>query len=192
MLLEAHLTLSLTASTAPVLDAWLEARRDLRRIDIQLADGATRDHVMLTARPGPDLSSARRTLGEIRSALAALGVPVIRTKVEAAITDDAPPPRYIEHHVKVRLDRAQARALASAPIGAHVSRNPRRSFADHEERFLTQRFAAGATARSNAALADLLAELAALGSTVLRVERELVLLDDNLSLDAGWATEISR
>lgn len=192
MLLEAHLTVTLSNPDELVLREWLE-RRPLERTDIELAKGSCRRQVMLSGHFGHELAGAQRAMAGVRDALSVLGIAVVRTKLEAAMTGALPPSLYIEHHVKVRVGAGDAALLGdqAVTLGAHVSRNPRRSFVDHEERFLTQRFPAGAVAAADAGLSDLLAALAAREVTVLRVEREHVIADDNLGLDAGWASEVS-
>jgi hypothetical protein len=98
---------------------------------------------------------------------------------------------YLEHHVKVRTapDRLGALATLAAAHDAHLSRNPHRARDGHEERFLTQRFSAHATRDADAGLDALLEQLAMASVDVVKVERERVLHDDNVSLDAGWREE---
>jgi hypothetical protein len=56
---------------------------------------------------------------------------------------------------------------------------------------LTQRFAAHATTAAAAGLEALLDALRLRLLSVAQIERERVVYDDNLSLDAGWRPEVS-
>jgi hypothetical protein len=59
-----------------------------------------------------------------------------------------------------------------------------------EKRFLTQRFAASAERSADEGLRALREALCLSAVRVARVERERVVHDDNLALDAGWAPEV--
>ncbi|WP_338702784.1 hypothetical protein V2W30_35950 [Streptomyces sp. Q6] len=131
--------------------------------------------------------------------------PVLRSKTETApwaagvpVTDAeaarAPAHLHFEHHVKVLLDRECApRALAARVEGhtAHVSWNARRVRDDgRHERFVTQRCHGVGRATAGRRLEALVAALtAAPGVRILETEREYVLHDTRLGLDAGWITE---
>lgn len=188
MLLELHLTVAFLPEREPDLLGWIDAH-GLARTHIVLSRGVHPEHVMITRRFSGSIADATARAREVRETLRALGVDVLRTKIEACVDPTlASSARYIEQHVKVRLQPGGSVTLPTlvAPLSAHVSRNPRRVFDDHEERFLTQRFSPGALALAERSLEDLLATLAAHGIPVIRVEREHVLVDDNLDLDAGW------
>jgi hypothetical protein len=130
--------------------------------------------------------------------LVTLGVDIARIKVEAspianAAQADVPAALYLEHHVKVRLAAEAIERVRSlgASYDAHLSRTPRQDRNGMHERFLTQRFAAAASASAEAGLADLVAALRRTSIEVVRVARERVIHDSNIRLDAGWLHEVS-
>jgi hypothetical protein len=192
--IEAHLTLAHPPRAEPALRAWL-APRALRLTSIELSQGASPRQTMITAwLPGPP-EDAIRQAHAMRAGLAPLGIEVTRIKLELPHPPSAPlvPALYLEHHVKVRAAAEGLSALArlGEAHGAHLSRNPRRVLDGVEERFLTQRFRADTTSAAAAGLDALLEALRLASVQITKVERERVVHDDNLSLDAGWRPEIS-
>jgi hypothetical protein len=195
---EAHLTLRDPERAAALLERFVAVRR-LRRTTIELPRGAWPVQNMVTwrfsGRPGDAIQRAL-ALG---SELAALGIETARIKVEASpllateVHADIPPALYIEHHVKVRLEDEALERVRSLGHGhdAHLSRTPRQHRDGVHERFLTQRFAPAAVERAEAGLADLIEALRCASIDVARVERERVIYDSNLRLDAGWLPEVS-
>jgi hypothetical protein len=194
---EAHITISYPPAAEAALGAWLVARaaRAFHLTHIELSHGASRRQTMLTERFADLPDDALSRIPSTRADLAALGVAVTRVKLELeevpAVASVAA--LYIEHHVKVRLAPARLATLerVGAAHGAHTSRNPFRVQGDCEERYLTQRFSTRASGTAATELAALVEALRHEAITVVRVERERVVFDDNLSLDRGWHPEVS-
>ncbi|MBO1334589.1 hypothetical protein J3486_25480 [Streptomyces sp. VRA16 Mangrove soil] len=204
--LETHLTVEAADAGAVERLATWAAARGHGFTHIVLARGAHRSQPMVTLR-GRGRADAWLVGRVARTAedLARAGFPVVRTKTEAApwatgvpATDaqarQAPAHLHFEHHVKVLLDQDCApRALAARVEGhtAHVSWNARRVRADgRHERFVTQRCHGVGNATAGRRLDELVGALAAApGVRILETEREYVLHDTRLGLDAGWITE---
>jgi hypothetical protein len=193
MSFEAHVTLSFP----PAADA------SVRRFAedegwgltcVELDRGAHPLQVMLTRHLGQAKGEARRAVHALVLGAGALpGVEVVRTKLEIEL--GAHPPAdlgevvYIEHHLKVRLPATALAALRRVAVeqGAHLSRNPlRRPEPGVEERFITQRFDP-TSSRAGDTLGRLVASLAGGPWALVKTIRELVVHDDNLALDRGWA-----
>ena len=198
--LEAHLTVDAgSVQSVGRLADWAAAR-GLGFTHIVLARGLHPSQPMVTLRGrGRADDWIRTTVAETAAALADAGFPVLRTKVETTPwasgvprTDAearlAPPHLHFEHHVKLLLPAgADLAALASRvlPHGAHLSRNARRIRADGlQERFVTQRCHAVGARTAHRCLEALLAGLP--DTQVLETEREYVVHDTRLDLDAGW------
>ena len=191
---EAHLTIRPGAHARAALDGWMRSHAT-RLTTIELSNGEFPVHTMVTAWLSGDADVAIRTARALATELASLGVDVTRVKVERPETASAArcPSLYREHHVKVRTARDERDALhaVATACGAHLSRNARRVVEGAEERFFTQRFArGGASTVQGESLARLLDELRRAGVPVVKVEREHVVYDDNLALDAGWLPEV--
>lgn len=202
---ETHLTLEPDGGEggAERVRAWA-ARHGLKYTHILLDRGRTPNQPMLTWQGRgtlpAQLAEARRRADRLRGD----GFRVIRVKIEAAPWNtgvpqtDAeaaalPEDRYFEHHVKLALwgeaEVTGVRELAVAHA-AHVSRNARRAAAaGRHERFVTQRCRGVGGREAGRRLDALLGSLAGAGHTVLEVEREFVVHDDNLAVDAGWMGE---
>lgn len=192
--IEAHLTLSHPPEAEPALRAWLDPRA-MKLTCIELSQGLSPRQTMITAwRDGP-AAAAILDAHAIRAGLAPLGIVVTRIKLEIPHAPGAVlgPALYIEHHVKVRatVDRLPELAQLGAAHAAHLSRNPRSRLDGFEERFLTQRFPADAALAAETGLQALLFALRAATMIIVKIERESVVHDDNLSLDAGWRPELS-
>ncbi|MEU2549297.1 hypothetical protein ABZ618_28380 [Streptomyces roseolus] len=184
---ETHVTLRCTTRGERArLEAWA-AHRGLKLTTIVLARGRTPVQPMLTL---PDRSGHPSLVAALR----ADGFEPVRVKVETVPwnTEPAGPGGgYHEHHLKLALpspyDRAALEALV-VPHGAHVSWNARRALPGPEgrhERFVTQRHPGPAPDALRACDA-LLADLRAAGYDVVGEERERVLHDSDLAVDAGW------
>ncbi|MGW1881681.1 hypothetical protein [Streptomyces sp. NPDC001970] len=199
---ETHLTVRppRTPAEDERLGAWA-ADHGLKLTRIVLDRGATPDQPMLTRTGSGGLGDQLAAAGRTARQLGEAGFSVIRTKVEAApwnedvprTADEAlllPPHCGFEHHVKLRLDDAEAiaavRAVAEAH-DAHVSRNARRALRDgRHERFVTQRCHTVGRPGARRRLDALLAALSAAGFRYVEVEEEFVVHDDRPSVDAGW------
>ena len=197
-LLETHLTIAAgpAAVDFDVLERFAHEHA-LRCLHIVLPRGAHPSQPMLTRRVQATLPRALADAARLAAALAAAGLRVCRTKIEAPpdaagvpAHDDGGGGRYFESHVKLRLplgaDLATPTAIAAAH-GAHLSRNARSTGTDGvETRFVTQRVAGAGSLRASAAARTLAAALDAAGLAVAGVETEYVVHDSNLSIDAGW------
>jgi len=186
-----HLTLVAQGDSDVPHEQWLSAHGG-HVTCIELDRGNDRRQVMVTSQHDARLTQALETARERASSLRALGFRVRRIKLEVALTHPlAASGLYIEHHVKVLLPTPAMPRLAAVGVrcGAHMSRNAFRTSEGAEERFLTQRFAAGATERADASLRELVAALQTEGFGVAKIEREAVIHDDNLALDGTWGRE---
>ncbi len=196
---EVHLTVRAEEPDADArFRAWCR-HRGAKCVRIVLDRGATPDQPMATwRRANTTLPAVRAEAERLAADLTAAGVPVTRLKIEvdpanedvpATDADAAGSANYFEHHVKLRrvtgADRT-ALAAACARHGAHLSRNAFREAGDCEERFVTLRGYQIGAATAGERLAALLADLHALGETVLECESEYCVFDTNLDLDAGW------
>jgi hypothetical protein len=199
---EVHLTLTAGTDVPDATTRKLADQHGLTFIHIRLDRGATPSQPMFTGRASGTLTHLRRVADGWSAALRAEGLDVVRVKIEAApwcrgipATDeqaaDEPGERYFEHHVKLLLDPADLTGLAALvePHGAHLSRNARRHRDDgRHERFVTQRCHRVGQPTARERLADLRRALTAAGLTIVEVEEEYVVADDNLTVDAGWLT----
>lgn len=199
---EIHLTVAPDCPAVPsgALAAYA-AERSWKYAHIVLDRGRTPVQPMVTLAVEGTSAAACDAAGAAAGELAALGCPVVRTKVEAAPwARGVPrsdrdgellgPSRYFEHHVKLLLPPGGVpRALARAATrhAAHLSRNARRVRRDgQQERFVTQRCREVGGATAGHRLAALLAALSELPHDILAVEREFVVYDSAETLDAGW------
>lgn len=170
---------------------------------IVLARGTSPSQPMLSFGAHGTLDEVRALARRWREDLAAEGLRVLRTKVEAAPSasgvptsdEQARPDLYFEHHVKLLLTRSDAAVLhelghAVQPHNAHLSANALRGAGgDHEERFVTQRCHGVGRETARIRLEALLAAVRGVlgaGERVLEVEEEYVVHDDALDLDRGW------
>ncbi|NSC24729.1 hypothetical protein FM076_27670 [Streptomyces albus subsp. chlorinus] len=180
------------------------AERGWKYAHIVLDRGRTPSQPMVTLDAEGTFDAVLTTARTASGDLAAAGCPVVRTKIEAAPWARGVPgtdeegaalgsARYFEHHVKLLLPPdADPAPLARAVSGhtAHLSRNARRTREDGQrECFVTQRChrTGGTTAARR--LDALMAALAAFPYEILSVEREFVVYDSALTLDAGWLPE---
>jgi hypothetical protein len=192
MALEVHLTLDVPRDAEPGLVAWAKSR-SLDVTCIQLSRGEHARQVMLslhTSDPLQDTLAYARAIA--RAANDACHTRYVRTKVETLASDTSERGRglYLEHHVRVRIERDELprlQRLATELDDAHLSRNAFRAFeGTTQERFITQRFASGCGEQAQLAFDQTIATLARAEFVVTKVERERVLFDDCLALDAGW------
>ncbi|MGE0791860.1 MAG: hypothetical protein AB7S26_39670 [Sandaracinaceae bacterium] len=145
---------------------------------IELSSGRFPSQRMLTVHVRDEPLGSARAL--------ARQYPVRRIKIEAPLS--ALGGLYIEHHVKVLAQDLVALRELAAEHGAHMSRNPRRILdGGWEERYLTRRFGSGDVLAEARELERLRESLTQQGFEIAKIEREKVLFDDNLSLDAGWS-----
>jgi hypothetical protein len=203
---ETHLTVSAVAADQERLRSWAR-RHDVKYTHIVLDRGRSTDQPMLTVRGRGTLSEQQASARAWTRRLNDAGFPVVRLKIEASpfnshvptTTEQAatmPSDCYFEHHVKLVLagadETARIRAV-SERHAAHLSRNARRTLTDGRvERFVTQRCRGVGRPEARTRLDRLLAEIAAEGVTVVEVEEEFVVIDDNPRLDLGWINESSE
>ncbi|MFJ5233657.1 hypothetical protein ACIQBJ_27635 [Kitasatospora sp. NPDC088391] len=195
---ETHLTLA--PAEAGAVASWAGAR-GLECTHILLARGRHPSQPMLSWRAEGTLAAQHRRAAAEAAGLRAAGFTPVRVKIEAApwapgvpVTDAeaelADPAHYFEHHVKVRTAPGTPRAdLVAAAAGhhAHVSWNARRTTADgHRHYFVTQRCHRVGLTTAGVRLDRLTAALGAAGFPPLKTEREYVVHDSALALDAGW------
>lgn len=180
------------------------AAHALRYSRIVLDRGATPDQPMLTFTGSGTLDGMRRTVRTLTDAMCSAGFSVVRVKIEASPRNAQIPQStqeaeslsaayYFEHHIKLLLsshdDLGLIRTLAE-PHSAHVSRNARRSVGDRgHERFVTQRCRGVGLVEAGRQLEGLRKDLNTNGFTIIEVEQEFVVHDDQPALDAGWITD---
>jgi acetyl-CoA acetyltransferase len=198
-----HFEVHLTARTddraaAERFAGWCHGR-GLKCVHIVLARGATTDQPMATWRRSATALSAVLTEAHRLAADAAdAGFAVVRLKVEVdpnnvdvpvTDADPHPPETYFEHHAKLLrpsgADRTELLAVCERHA-AHLSRNAFRDGGEVEERFVTLRNYGVGRVTALARMEQLLADLHALGETVVECESEFCVFDTNLNLDAGW------
>ncbi|NEB73950.1 hypothetical protein G3I40_01645 [Streptomyces sp. SID14478] len=202
--METHVTVAHDAGDDPPdrLARWAAARGH-GFTHIALARGRHRSQPMVTLRGRARADTwIAGPVARMVEDLARGGFDAVRTKTETSPwatgvpgTDEEArrlaPHLHFEHHVKMLLDPgADRRALADRAVGhaAHLSWNARRTRPDGlHERFVTQRCHGAGRTTAERRLDALLTALAAVpGATVLEIEREYVLQDTHLGLDAGW------
>ncbi|MFF3542872.1 hypothetical protein [Streptomyces platensis] len=202
---EVHLTVRDDGApeAAGQLAAHAAAHR-MKYVHILLEQGAVPSQPMLTLHGTGTYAEIRSQAAAAADGLRAAGFSVVRTKIEATPwsagvpgTDEEAvalgPDYYFEHHLKLVL----APAAPVGPLltlatghGAHLSRNARRVRSDGRlERFVTQRCRLAGRATADRRLDALSAELRAAGHRIASVEREFVVHDGNIALDAGWLDE---
>ncbi|MER6979198.1 hypothetical protein [Streptomyces carpinensis] len=199
---ETHLTLApqVGLDSDERIRGWAE-RHGLKYTRIVLDRGRTPDQPMLTCRGEGTLTGQVAAAHQWAERLRGDGFHVTRVKMEVAPWTTGVPRTdaeaaalpgdcYFEHHVKLLLSGERqvvaVRALAE-PHTAHVSRNARRASADGtHERFVTQRCRGVGRREARRSLDALLRALAEAACTVVEVEEEFVVHDDNPSVDAGW------
>tara|TARA_R110002072_G_scaffold92219_3_gene205355 strand:+ start:1431 stop:2078 length:648 start_codon:yes stop_codon:yes gene_type:complete len=203
---EAHLTVPLAASGAGEWAGRFEEVCDelgLKPLLIEAAGAASPLQPMASAFLHGTLSEAEARLLGLAKVLAARGFPCARLKLEAVgranpylperASDQAwGPSRYFEFHLKVHLrDSQEVQRLASLCAGgeAHLSRNPRRAFADGAcERFVTLRLREVGKREAAAQHTRLCHQLTEAGFAVTPGTIEFALVDTCVALDAGWAS----
>ncbi|MGW3008136.1 hypothetical protein ACWC9R_04755 [Streptomyces sp. NPDC001219] len=180
------------------------AARRMKSVHILLERGEAPSQPMLTLHGTGTYEEIRARAAAAADGLRAAGFDVLRTKIEATPwttgvpgTDDEAaalgPAYYFEHHLKLVLARSApvgALLTLAAGHGAHLSRNARRARSDGRvERFVTQRCHRVGLATAGRRLDVLVRELRAVGQRIASVEREFVVHDGNIALDAGWLDE---
>ncbi|MEW2521797.1 hypothetical protein [Actinacidiphila alni] len=209
---EAHITVRCDGGTASAtrLARW-SAARGWKFTHIVLARGRTPSQPMVTLRGAGSYEEQLRACRWASDALRAAGFVPVRVKIEVAPWEPvvprsdteavygsrlgaAPGGRYFEHHLKVLLDPADVgvtAALTAAAVahGAHLSWNARRLLAaGRQERFVTQRCHGVGLPAAERQLAALTRALEPLPVDILDVEREFVVYDSDVAVDAGWIT----
>ncbi|MGW7641329.1 hypothetical protein [Streptomyces decoyicus] len=199
---EVHLTVRDDAdrAAAGALAAYAAAHR-LTYVHILLERGDVPSQPMLTLHGSGTYEKVRAEAAAQADGLRAAGFDVVRTKIEATPwtagvpgTDDEAAGLgagyYFEHHLKLVLARSAPLDPLLALVvghGAHLSRNARRVRSDgRAERFVTQRCRRVGLTTAGQRLDALSAQLRAAGHQLASVEREFVVHDGNLALDAGW------
>lgn len=207
---ETHLTLRAESGAEVVSAAAWAAGQGLKFTHIQLDRGDTPSQPMITYHGHGTLTGQRATADRWRARLTEAGFEVVREKHEVSpLNADVPntreealalgPGRYFETHLKLLLPADADLDELSRLVGPHrarLSRNARRTREDgRQERFVTQR--CSGVGRSLAygmysSLAEALREHG-LGNSfgqeengVIDTEREFVVYDSALDLDAGW------
>ncbi|MEU8780122.1 hypothetical protein [Streptomyces sp. NPDC048637] len=180
------------------------AAHHMKCVHILLEQGEVTSQPMLTLRGAGTYEEVRSQAAGKADGLRAAGFDVVRTKIEATPwsagvpgTDEEAaelgPDYYFEHHLKLVLARsAPAGSLLALAVrhGAHLSRNARRARSDGRvERFVTQRCRMVGLATAGQRLDALSGQLRSAGHRIASVEREFVVHDGNLALDAGWLDE---
>ncbi|MFI6764167.1 hypothetical protein [Streptomyces sp. NPDC050355] len=177
------------------------AAHHLKCIHILLEQGDVPSQPMLTLRRSGTYEEVRAEAAARADGLRSAGFDVVRTKIEAAPwttgvpgTDEEAarlgPGYYFEHHLKLLLARsAPLDSLLDIVVGhaAHLSRNARQVRSDGRvERFVTQRCPMMGLTSAGQRLDALAGQLRAAGHCLAAIEREFVVYDGNLALDAGW------
>lgn len=185
------------------LAAYAAAHR-MKCIHIVLEQGEVPSQPMLTLPGAGTYEQVRADAAAKADGLRAAGFDVVRTKIEATPwsagvpgTDEEAaglgPDYYFEHHLKLVLARSAPVGPLLALVvghGAHLSRNARRVRPDGRvERFVTQRCRGVGRTTAGQRLDTLSRQLRARGHHIAAVEREFVVHDGNLALDAGWLDE---
>ncbi|MFE1177449.1 hypothetical protein [Streptomyces sp. NPDC058773] len=199
---EVHLTVRDDGDPAPARHlADYAAAHHLKCVHILLDEGEVPSQPMLTLSGAGTFEEVRAQAAARADGLRAAGFEVVRTKIEATPwsagvpgTDEEAvtlgPDYYFEHHLKLVLARsAPTGALRALAVGhgAHLSRNARRLRSDgRAERFVTQRCRLVGLTTAGRRLDALTGALRAAGHRIASVEREFVVHDGNLALDAGW------
>lgn len=174
MLFEVHLTVSARLGLAEACAALL-----LKPTDLELDHGAHPAQPMASFHVHASLDGAVARAAVVAADLAARGLNVVRTKIEAPLEPGhvALEGLYCEHHVRV-VD-GDAVAGVCAAHGAHLARVAR-----GRERYATLRDTVPDTARARAA--EFVGALKAAGVEVTRVVAEVVVVDTARALDHGW------
>ncbi len=205
--LETHWTILVDARRTPERLQAIADELGLKITHVLLDRGEHRSQPMLTRRRRSELAVELADAQSMAVQLENRGLDVLRVKIEASLdatdvprTDDAAKgeaTRCFEHHVRVRWagsrDLAALRAIATAHH-AHLSQSVWRQTGDDEhERFVTQRCYGVGLDRAERALDALVASLRAQEhADVLDVQREYVVYDSNVDLDAGWLSTTKK
>jgi len=183
---EVHVTVELRGNEPAAL-ADFARTHECRFLHVLLDAGAHPSQPMLSWRQPAGLDAALKRAAVLGRALEEHGMRLLRIKVEGRPEEETEA-RYYEAHVKVELERGRAPELAALAeeLGAHLSRNACSRTSGKEQRFITSR--RGSLIDALAAFEHLENALVSRGWRVLSVEREAVLYDNNIDLDAGWST----
>lgn len=171
-------------------------------IVVLLEGGGTLTHPVQPMTSAWHVGTLDDVLGELREqtrALAAHGLVVTRTKVEATLgvvgvpkTDAeaaAYPDLYFEQHLLVPLaDEADRLGLAELcnHHNAHLSKTPRCSGPGGERRYVTMRHYNVGMGEASRRMKGFQGALKASGRKSIRTYWEYAVYDDRISLDTGW------
>ncbi len=189
---ETHLTLDVVRGDRLESARRWAIDRGLKWTEIELSRGDHPRQPMITFWGHGSLEAQHVAAQEMAKQLLALGIRIVRQKIEtaAALAHVATDGQYFECHVKLHLhssEETDALRRVAETNAAHVSRNARRVRRDGtHERFLTLRSYDGDGYQAHRKVQHLIAALNAHDLTILETETELVVFDSNRSLDAGW------
>ncbi|WP_017585696.1 nucleotidyl transferase AbiEii/AbiGii toxin family protein [Nocardiopsis ganjiahuensis] len=207
---ETHLTLRADSDADVASAAAWAAEQGLKFTHIQLDRGDAPSQPMVTYHGHGTLTGQRAIANRWRARLAGAGFEVVREKHEVAHTNaDVPgtpeearalgPGYYFETHLKLLLPAdADLDGLARlvGPHRARLSRNARRTREDgRQERFVTQRCSGvdrNVAYELHSSLREVLngqglpRSFSGEENGVIDTEREFVVYDSALALDAGW------
>lgn len=198
---EAHLTVEAPDAEAVARFEALCATRGLKCVVIELPEGAGPRQPMTARWHRGSWEQVRREVEDDAKALRALGLRVVRVKVEALASNpgvprDAfeaarePAGRYFEFHVKVHLDAGEPTEplrLLAEPFGARLSRNARKVHGDgRAERFVTMRVYGVGRDEAEERFEALLEALRRDGHVLSNMLREYTVLDTFGALDSAW------
>ncbi len=181
------------------LQEWAEGQ-GFKWTHILLENGRSPSQPMLTFWGAGSLDEQRLQAAQICRHLQTLGVEIVRVKTEADLENSEVPVRdedaaadqnlYFETHVKLRIaSPTQLDALREFALtqGARLSRNARRTLDDGaHERFVTHRIHGVGRETAGRQAETLIKAITDAGYDIVEVEREYVVFDSNLTLDAGW------
>lgn len=185
---EVHLT------TRPDSDpASVAARHGLKATHIELDRGEHPRQPMLTYHASGSAREAIAGAHAVAGRLAADGLAVVRIKVEADAADPhlpqsdrEDPEGYFEGHLRVVVGtRVEELRELAVRYGAHLSRTPAK-ISGPCRRFVTRRVHDAGAPTALRLFARLRTAVEAAGFDIDKDEREYVLYDTRLGLDAGW------
>lgn len=183
---EVHLTVELGGQSPELLSEWARVQ-GCRFLHVLLESGAHSSQPMLSWRQAGGIDAALERAANVEQALGGHGVTLARIKIEAPLESVADA-RYFEAHFKIEIEDGRLSELhgLAQELGAHLSRNARTRHQGKQERFVTARY--GSREAALAGFERLEIALSAQSFSILSVDREAVVYDSNLELDAGWAT----
>jgi hypothetical protein len=201
---ETHLTVHLeTPSEMTRLKQW-STDHHVKFLHIILDRGSSRSQPMLTHHGEGNLASALSMATHFCHHLKHDNFSVSRIKIEVTPENEDvpqsriealqhPDDRYFEHHIKVLLNAEMDVQILRAivePHSAHLSYNACKVRPDQrQERFITQRCLRMGRDEATQRLQWLVQAIERLDYSILKVEREFVVYDNNLALDQDWTSQ---